>query len=128
MFEFLKENLNYSKSELKEKVNPDDMYWYGHDFNNKVWIGSGDDRDPNTIYADDLPLDSSKYYNVNVRFVVEKDGSLSNISACDCLLNEEAIRVVKKMPKWKPATIRDTVVRSKFFLPVLFKIDENEDK
>jgi TonB family protein len=126
LFEFLKANLVYSKSDLKANLDPYYLYVDYCDYDNKVWIckdlGNGLS---NTIYADDIPLDTGKFYRVNVMFVVEKDGSLSNIhSSCDNqLLKEEAFRVVKKMPKWKPATIRDTVVRSKFNLPVLFKIN-----
>ncbi|MBR5209006.1 MAG: TonB family protein [Paludibacteraceae bacterium] len=126
LFEFLKANLVYSNSDLKANLDPYYLYVDYCDYDNKVWIckdlGNGLS---NTIYADDIPLDTGKFYRVNVMFVVEKDGSLSNIhSSCDNqLLKEEAFRVVKKMPKWKPATIRDTVVRSKFNLPVLFKIN-----
>jgi len=127
LFDFLKENLVYSKSDLKANLDPYYLYVDYHDFNNKVWLcrdlGKGL---CNTIYADDTPLDTGKYYSINVEFVVEKDGSLSNIhSSCDDqLLKEEAFRVVKKMPKWKPGTIRNTAVRSNFKLPVLFKLDE----
>ena len=126
LFDFLKENLVYSKSDLKANLDPYYLYVDYHDFNNKVWLcrdlGKGL---CNTIYADDTPLDTGKYYSINVEFVVEKDGSLSNIHSInqDQFLREEALRVVKKMPKWKPATIRDTIVRSCYILPVLFKID-----
>lgn len=127
LFDFFKENLVYSKSDL-EALDSYYLYDNQYDFDGgRFWICSDLRKEVgNTIYADDTPLDTGKYYSVNVEFVVEKDGSLSNIhSSCDNqLLKEEAFRVVKKMPKWKPATIRDTVVRSKFNLPVLFKLDE----
>ncbi|GAB3910217.1 energy transducer TonB [Mucilaginibacter boryungensis] len=62
---------------------------------------------------------------VFLTFVVEKDGSLDNIqllrgigSGCD----EEAIRVIKASPKWKPATVNDQVVRSQFTVPVSFHL------
>lgn len=67
---------------------------------------------------------------VFVSFIVEKDGSLSSIQllkgighGCD----EEAIAVVKKMPKWKPATQRGKPVRMRFQLPFVFKL-ENENE
>ncbi len=128
LFDFLKENLVYSKSDLEAL---DSYYLYDNQFDfdgvGRFWVCSDlRERRCNTIYADDMPLDTGKYYSVIVEFVVEKDGSLSNIhSSCDDqLLKEEAFRVVKKMPKWKPGTIRNTAVRSNFKLPVLFKLDE----
>ena len=64
-----------------------------------------------------------------VSFVVEKDGSLSNIKIIRSLygpFDEEVIRVVKLMPKWKPAKHRGKAVRQQFNLPVSFKIPKNE--
>ena len=62
---------------------------------------------------------------VYVNFVVEPDGSVSNVSVlrgigggCD----EEAIRVVKNMPKWKPGKQRGMAVRVSYMLPVNFKL------
>ncbi len=42
---------------------------------------------------------------VIVKFVVEKDGSIGHaeiLKGVDCDLDREAIRVVKKMPRWQP--------------------------
>jgi len=62
---------------------------------------------------------------VFVNFVVEPDGSVSNVSVlrgigggCD----EEAMRVVKNMPKWKPGKQRGKPVRVQYMLPVNFKL------
>ena len=62
---------------------------------------------------------------VYVNFVVEPDGSVSNVSVlrgigggCD----EEAIRVVTNMPKWKPGKQRGKAVRVQYMLPVNFKL------
>ena len=62
---------------------------------------------------------------VFVQFVVEKDGTLSNVQAlrkigggCD----EEAIRVVKSMPKWKPGSQRGRNVRCSFTIPIKFTL------
>ncbi|NLJ81923.1 MAG: energy transducer TonB [Bacteroidales bacterium] len=62
---------------------------------------------------------------VFVGFVVEKDGSITNVNirvGRDPLLDAEALRVVKSMPKWKPAKEKGKVVRSKFILPIVFVI------
>jgi protein TonB len=62
---------------------------------------------------------------VYVQFVVEKDGSISDVKVlrgigggCD----EEAMRVVKSMPKWKPGKQRGQPVRVYFTLPIEFKL------
>ena len=62
---------------------------------------------------------------VFVGFVVEPDGSVSNVKVlrgigggCD----EEAMRVVKSMPKWKPGKQRGKAVRVSYMRPVNFKL------
>lgn len=62
---------------------------------------------------------------VYVTFVVERDGSLTDIkilrdigSGC----GEEAVRIVKSMPKWIPAKQRGKAVRMQFNLPVKFTL------
>ncbi|MDP4207778.1 MAG: TonB family protein [Bacteroidota bacterium] len=64
---------------------------------------------------------------VYVKFVVNKRGEISNVTVlrgigggCD----EEAIRVVKKMPAWKPGKQNGQPVMVYFTLPVLFKLSE----
>ena len=62
---------------------------------------------------------------VMVKFVVEKDGSIGNVSilkGVDRDLDREALRVVKKMPKWQPGKNNGQAVRSYFNLPVTFKL------
>lgn len=62
---------------------------------------------------------------VFVQFVIEKDGSISNVlvakgigAGCD----EEAIRVVKKSPNWNPGKQRGQPVRVRMVLPITFKL------
>lgn len=63
---------------------------------------------------------------VYVQFVVFKDGNVGDIkvlrgigSGCD----EEAIRVVKGMPKWEPGKQRGRSVSSRFTLPINFRLN-----
>ena len=65
---------------------------------------------------------------VIVKFVVEKDGSIGTVTVLkgvDKDLDKEAIRVVKKMPKWQPGKNNGVAVRSYFNLPVTFKLQNN---
>ena len=62
---------------------------------------------------------------VFVSFVVERDGSISNVKAmrgigggCD----EEAVRVIQSMPKWIPGRQRGETVRCSYTIPIIFKM------
>lgn len=62
---------------------------------------------------------------VIVKFVVEKDGSIGTatiLKGVDKDLDREALRVVKKMPKWQPGKNNGVAVRSYFNLPVVFRL------
>lgn len=64
---------------------------------------------------------------VYVTFVVEKDGSINFVEllrGTNKLLDDEAIRVVKAMPKWEPGKQKGKPVRVKYNLPVKFLLDE----
>ena len=62
---------------------------------------------------------------VTVGFVVEKDGSISDVKvmrSVDPSLDREAQRVVKAMPKWKPGKQNGSAVRVKYTVPVVFRL------
>jgi periplasmic protein TonB len=64
---------------------------------------------------------------VNVMFVIEKDGTVSDVKSVGKVLGygleEEAVRVVKENPtKWIPAQQNGKVVRLRKTLPVSFKL------
>ena len=59
--------------------------------------------------------------SVIVRFIIEKDGSISDVKvirSIEPLVDDEAVRVVRSMPKWIPAEKDGKAVRSRFLLPV----------
>ena len=62
---------------------------------------------------------------VFVSFIVEKDGSVNEVNVkkgigggCD----EEAVRVIKGMPKWKPGKMKGEAVRVRYQMPINFKL------
>jgi len=62
---------------------------------------------------------------VYVNFVIEKNGSITNVEivrGVDPLLDDEAVRVVKKLPKLIPAKQRGKPVRMSFTLPINAKL------
>lgn len=64
--------------------------------------------------------------NVIVQFVVYKDGSIVNpkvIKSADPSLDKEALRVVSSMPNWQPGVQGGKIVRTKYTLPITFKLN-----
>ena len=62
---------------------------------------------------------------VVVQFVVEKDGSISEVEVVKKVnehLDAEAVRVVNAMPKWKPGKQKGEAVRVKYTLPISFRL------
>ena len=62
---------------------------------------------------------------VTLSFTVEKDGSVTNVCVLrgvDPSLDEEAVRVVKSSPKWKPGKQRDRAVKVTYTFPVIFQL------
>jgi len=62
---------------------------------------------------------------VFVTYIVEKDGSVSNIKILRSIgggIDEEAIRVLSVMPKWKPGMQNGHVVRQQYTVPITFKL------
>jgi TonB family protein len=60
-----------------------------------------------------------------VSFVVETDGKVREakvLNNVDDLLAQEAIRVIKKLDRWKPATLEGKNVRMAFVIPINFKL------
>ena len=76
-----------------------------------------------------LAIENGISGRIMVQFVVEKDGSISNVKIPEQHrklgfgLEEEAIRVVKLMPKWKPGTQSGKPVRIKYILPIVFNLE-----
>lgn len=62
---------------------------------------------------------------VQVSFIIEKDGSLTDIKihkGAHPVLNTEALRVAKLMPKWKPGMLKGKVCRTFFIVPIRFEL------
>ncbi|MBN1924937.1 MAG: TonB family protein [Prolixibacteraceae bacterium] len=62
---------------------------------------------------------------VYVQFVVDRDGSVSNARIArgvDPSLDQEALRVVNNLPKWKPGMQRGKPVRVSYTVPINFQL------
>ena len=68
---------------------------------------------------------------VFVNFVIEKDGSVDEVKVLRSIgggCDEEAVRVVKSMPKWTPGKQKGKPVRVSYIMPFVFKLDGGESK
>jgi len=68
---------------------------------------------------------------VYVKFVVCTDGSLCDeeiVKGVDTALNEEVLRVVRAMPRWKPGMYNGKAVKTYYTLPVTFKLEDDAEK
>mgnify|MGYP006282767405 CR=1 FL=1 len=62
---------------------------------------------------------------VYVRFVVDTDGSISNVTVLrgvDPSLDEEAVATIKDAPEWEPGKQRGKPVRVQFNIPIVFRL------
>ena len=67
---------------------------------------------------------------VFVSFIIEKDGSISNILIKRAIgggCEEAAVEMIKNMPKWKPGKQKGKPVRFQFTLPIKFELPKNKE-
>lgn len=81
----------------------------------------------NNLTYPTLSLRNKTQGTVEVNFIVEKSGTVSNVEikkGLDEACNNEALRVVKNSPKWDPARHKGQVVRQRVTLPITFTIPQ----
>ena len=82
------------------------------------------------IQYPDLAVEDNAQGRVTVSFIVEKDGSISDVKVVRGRhpeLDKEAVRVVKKITKkFIPAKQNGKIVRYKFIIPVSFKLTSDD--
>lgn len=107
----------------------------------KVWSPYEVDRAPQFYHSDEKEFLQRWVYEylhypedavrlgiqgqVIVEFIVEKDGTVTNVravKAADPDLAEEALKVVSVSPKWKPALLNGEKVRVRMTVPVEFRL------
>lgn len=74
-----------------------------------------------------MALEQEKQGKVFVSFVVERDGSISNVTVSRSAgfgMDEEAVRVIKKSPKWKPGKQNGQNVRVRYNMPISFALGQ----
>jgi protein TonB len=80
----------------------------------------------NNIEYPDMEKEAGISGDVKVRFIVEKDGSITDVKIQNSVspgLDEEALRVIKKMKPWKPAKQNGRAVRLSFTKKISFVLE-----
>ena len=80
----------------------------------------------NTIYPPDA-IKAKQQGKVYLRFTIDKEGwvdpeSIKVLRGEFELLNQEAIRIIKSLPRWKPATQLGKPIRTQYTIPIIFKL------
>jgi len=71
-------------------------------------------------------IEMNEQGRVFLQFVVEKDGSITNVKVDRGVsgdLDREAKRVIRKMPKWAPGEIGGRSIRARCRLPINFQLN-----
>lgn len=127
---YSKKKQNEKESKSKEEQNESES--------NKIFNGDDVDQQPsfpggtnalNTFIASNLKYpvwaqEKGIQGRVVVKFIVEKDGSISNVEVDRSVpgLDNEAMRVVKAMPKWIPGQINGKAVKVECSHPFVFQL------
>ena len=134
---YSKKEQNEKESKSKEEQNESES--------NKIFNGDDVDQQPsfpggtnafNTFIVSNLKYPVVAQENgiqgrVVVKFIVEKDGSISNVEvdrSVDPSLDNEAMRVIKNMPKWIPGQINGKAVKVECSYPFVFRLQQGPKK
>ena len=94
------------------------------------FIGGNENIPPylgsNIVFPQDA-IEDGKDARVMVGFIIEKDGSISNVKILSCTetgygFEKEAIRVISEMPRWKPGKQNGHPARVLFRVPIFFRL------
>ncbi len=134
---YSKKEQNEKESKSKEEQNESES--------NKIFNGDDVDQQPsfpggtnafNTFIVSNLKYPVVAQENgiqgrVVVKFIVEKDGSISNVEVDRSVypsLDNEAMRVIKNMPKWIPGQINGKAVKVECSYPFVFRLQQGTKK
>ena len=82
----------------------------------------------NHIEYPQMAVDDNKEGTVNVQFVIDENGKVTNAKLVGAELGDglgdEAVRVISSMPKWDPGKVKGKNVKTRLTLPITYKIEE----
>lgn len=81
----------------------------------------------NVVYPQ-ISIEQRDQGKVFVEFIIEKSGEITNakiVRGVSPELDKEAIRVIEKMPPWNPGTQSGKPVRTRFTIPINFRLGDD---
>lgn len=126
---YSKKEQNEKESKSKEEQNESNKIFNGDDVDQQPSFPGGTNA-LNTFIVSNLKYpvfaqEKGIQGRVVVKFIVEKDGSISNVEVDRSVnpgLDNEAMRVVKAMPKWIPGQINGKAVKVECSHPFVFRL------
>ncbi|MGM0478939.1 MAG: energy transducer TonB [Bacteroidota bacterium] len=79
----------------------------------------------NNIRYPEEALENGDHGKVYIKFIVEKNGSLSKVEilrGVSDAIDAESVRVIRSMPNWEPAEMNGRVVRAYCRIPLNYKL------
>jgi len=80
----------------------------------------------NLVYPEQA-IDNNVEGTVHVQFVVDKNGNISDVKTVGNKLgyglDEEAVTVVSKLPKWTPGKVNGKNVKTRLTIPITYKLE-----
>ena len=99
---------------------------------NQLMAGLKQNEDPNRLdsIAKSLNYKGGELVAVFAKFTIDENGEVTNISAKGPhpAFEQEAIRIVKKLPKFDPAMYNGKPLARRFTLPIKFRIETEREK
>lgn len=81
----------------------------------------------NHIEYPQMAVDDNKQGTVNVQFIVDENGKVTNAKVVGGSLgdglDDEAVRVISKMPTWEPGKVKGKSVKTRLTLPITYQIE-----
>lgn len=74
----------------------------------------------------EISMEMGEQGKVFLKFIVEKDGTITNVEVIKGVsrdLDNEAKRLMRSMPRWKPAESKGLKVRSTYSMPLNFELN-----
>jgi periplasmic protein TonB len=118
------------KDDANAKIEKDKMGYYNHTEVLPAYIGGQSALESYITSNIEYPqqaIDNNTEGTVSVQFAVDEQGVVSNVKAIGDKvgngLEEEAVRIVSKMPKWSPGQIKGKNVKTWRVLPITYKFE-----
>ena len=121
---------NTPTADANAKIEKDKMGYYNYTEVLPAYVGGQSALETyinNNIEYPQEAIDNNAEGTVSVQFSVDEQGNISNIKTVGSKigygLEEEAIKVVEKMPKWTPGQVKGKTVKTWRILPVTYKLE-----